>query len=58
VGWLVVVILTHYSWTSLLFFITATGQMLLWAFKKHRQYHEEFGNRYPRRRRAMFPMIA
>lgn len=40
-----------------LFTAVSTGQMLVWALKKHRNYRKEFPN-YPRGRKAMFPFIA
>lgn len=32
-------------------------QMLEWAIKKHKNYKKEFGDKYPRGRKAMFPFI-
>lgn len=40
------------------FLILATGQMYIWAAKKHIAYKKEFGSAYPQGRRAMFPFIA
>ena len=40
------------------FLIVATGQMYIWAAKKHAAYKKEFGNAYPKGRKAMFPFIA
>ncbi|KAI8343995.1 hypothetical protein BC941DRAFT_458233 [Chlamydoabsidia padenii] len=45
-------------WTvTLIFNVVATGQMYLWAIKKHKNYKKEFKT-YPRDRKAMFPCIA
>jgi very-long-chain enoyl-CoA reductase len=41
-----------------LFTVVAVGQMYVWAVKKHRRYRKEFGDKYPRGRKAMFPFIA
>ncbi|TFK98204.1 3-oxo-5-alpha-steroid 4-dehydrogenase-domain-containing protein [Pterulicium gracile] len=38
------------------FFIVGTGQMLIWAKKKHAAYKKEFGSAYPKRK-AMIPFI-
>jgi hypothetical protein len=42
---------------AFLFNIVATGQMYVWAVKKHKAYKKEFKD-YPRNRTAMFPFIA
>ncbi|CAO3644347.1 unnamed protein product [Cunninghamella echinulata] len=55
-AWTAVCFLTT-SWSAFLFNIVATGQMYLWAVKKHKNYRKEFTN-YPRNRRAMFPFVA
>jgi very-long-chain enoyl-CoA reductase len=31
--------------------------MALWALKKHKAYKREFGEKYPRGRKAMIPFI-
>ncbi|KAI8976792.1 3-oxo-5-alpha-steroid 4-dehydrogenase-domain-containing protein [Pilobolus umbonatus] len=56
IGWTAVCFLTT-SWSAWLFNIVATGQMYLWAVKKHKNYKKDFSN-YPRNRKAMFPFIA
>lgn len=33
------------------------GIMSIWALKKHRNYKKEFGNAYPRGRKAIIPFI-
>ncbi|KAI8390107.1 3-oxo-5-alpha-steroid 4-dehydrogenase-domain-containing protein [Blakeslea trispora] len=56
IGWTAVCFLTT-SWSAFLFNIVATGQMYVWAVKKHKNYRKEF-KEYPRNRAAMFPFIA
>ncbi|CAO0798464.1 unnamed protein product [Mucor circinelloides] len=55
-AWTVVCFLTT-SWSAFLFNIVATGQMYIWAVKKHKNYKKEFKD-YPRNRTSMFPFIA
>lgn len=40
-----------------LFLIFSAGQMLQWALKKHRAYKKDFGDKYPKGRKAMIPFI-
>ncbi|KIK63172.1 hypothetical protein GYMLUDRAFT_41495 [Collybiopsis luxurians FD-317 M1] len=54
-GWVVVCAMTG-SWASYLFTVAGTGQMLIWALKKHAAYKKEFGKAYPRRK-AMIPFV-
>ncbi|KAI7902955.1 3-oxo-5-alpha-steroid 4-dehydrogenase-domain-containing protein [Cokeromyces recurvatus] len=56
VAWTAICFLTT-SWSAFLFNIVATGQMYVWAIKKHKNYRKEF-KEYPRNRKAMFPFIA
>ncbi|KAI7868609.1 3-oxo-5-alpha-steroid 4-dehydrogenase-domain-containing protein [Spinellus fusiger] len=56
VGWTSLCFLTI-SWSVFLFNIVATGQMYVWAIKKHKNYRKEFSD-YPRNRKSMFPFIA
>ncbi|GAA5871081.1 hypothetical protein JCM1840_007585 [Sporobolomyces johnsonii] len=46
------------SYASAFFTVVAVAQMYVWAVKKHRRYRKEFGDKYPRGRKAMFPLIA
>ncbi|GAA6040317.1 hypothetical protein JCM8097_009417 [Rhodosporidiobolus ruineniae] len=46
------------NWAAFLFTAVAVAQMYVWAVKKHRRYRKEFGDKYPRGRKAMFPFIA
>ncbi|GAA5873005.1 hypothetical protein JCM3774_004895 [Rhodotorula dairenensis] len=46
------------NWAAALFTAVAVGQMYVWAVKKHRRYRKEFGDKYPRGRKAMFPFLA
>ncbi|KAG0052186.1 3-oxo-5a-steroid 4- dehydrogenase [Gryganskiella cystojenkinii] len=55
-AWLSVSVLTM-SWSAHLFFVVAVGQMYVWALKKHSGYRKEFSD-YPRKRKAMFPLIS
>ncbi|KAK7472334.1 Very-long-chain enoyl-CoA reductase [Stygiomarasmius scandens] len=55
-AWTVVAAMTG-SYAAYFFLIAGTGQMLIWALKKHRNYKKEFGKEYPRGRKAMFPFI-
>lgn len=55
IAWTAVCFLST-SWSAFLFNIVATGQMYIWAVKKHKGYKKEF-KEYPRRS-AMFPFIA
>ncbi|KAK9465205.1 3-oxo-5-alpha-steroid 4-dehydrogenase-domain-containing protein [Lipomyces arxii] len=55
-GWLAVTLFTR-SWAALLFFIVGSGTMLVWSLKKHAQYKREFGDKYPRNRKAMIPFV-
>jgi very-long-chain enoyl-CoA reductase len=56
-AWFAIALMTG-SWTAYGFLIVATGQMYVWAAKKHAAYKKEFGNAYPKGRKAMFPFIA
>ncbi|KAJ7471805.1 3-oxo-5-alpha-steroid 4-dehydrogenase-domain-containing protein [Mycena latifolia] len=40
-----------------LFFAVSGAQMLLWAQKKHAGYKREFGDKYPRSRKAIIPGV-
>jgi very-long-chain enoyl-CoA reductase len=55
-GWIAFSLLTR-SWTAYLFTAFSIYQMAEWALKKHRNYRKEFGDKYPRGRKAMFPFI-
>ncbi|KAF9223328.1 hypothetical protein BS17DRAFT_734053 [Gyrodon lividus] len=56
-AWLSIAYMTG-SWTAYGFLFAATGQMYIWAAKKHAAYKQEFGRAYPKQRKAMFPFIA
>ncbi|EPQ54162.1 hypothetical protein GLOTRDRAFT_78098 [Gloeophyllum trabeum ATCC 11539] len=45
------------SWVAWIFVLVSTGQMAQWAIKKHRGYRKEFGDKYPRGRKVMFPFV-
>jgi very-long-chain enoyl-CoA reductase len=55
-GWIAFSILTR-TWTSYFFTVASIYQMTVWALKKHKTYKEEFGDKYPRGRKAIFPFI-
>ncbi|KAJ1022546.1 hypothetical protein NDA16_003535 [Ustilago loliicola] len=56
VAWAAFTVLTLNP-ASALFAAVSTGQMWVWAVKKHKNYKKEFGKEYPKRK-AMFPFIA
>jgi len=45
------------NYTAYLFTIFSVVQMAIWALDKHRRYRKEFGDKYPKNRKAMFPFI-
>lgn len=55
IAWLLFAILIN-NRSSWIFWILSTGQMYIWARKKHLKYLKEFPN-YPRNRKAMFPFL-
>lgn len=56
VGWAVIAGITG-SWVATGFLVVASGQMAIWAAKKHAAYRKEFGKEYPRGRKIMIPFI-
>jgi len=46
-----------FCYPAYLFTAVSTGQMVLWALKKHANYKKEFGKEYPRGRKAMIPFV-
>ncbi|KAK9487473.1 3-oxo-5-alpha-steroid 4-dehydrogenase-domain-containing protein [Lipomyces starkeyi] len=56
-SWLAVALLTR-SWAATLFLIVSSVTMFLWSLKKQAAYKKEFGAKYPKNRKAMFPFIA
>ena len=42
---------------GLVFLLAAVPQMFVWAVKKHSNYKKEF-SKYPKGRKAMFPLLA
>lgn len=44
-------------WSTGLFVLIATGQMVVWARKKERLYRRQFGGEYRKKRYAMIPGI-
>lgn len=55
-AWVCFSLLTR-CWTSYLFAVLSIYQMRDWAVKKHQGYLKEFGKRYPKGRKAMFPFL-
>jgi very-long-chain enoyl-CoA reductase len=55
-GWLAYSILTG-NYTAYIFTVFSIVQMAIWAKDKHRRYRKEFGDKYPKGRKAMFPFI-
>lgn len=45
------------TYMAYMFTFYSIYQMLEWAIKKHKTYKKEFGEQYPRGRKAMFPFI-
>ncbi|KAJ7432511.1 3-oxo-5-alpha-steroid 4-dehydrogenase-domain-containing protein [Mycena galericulata] len=56
IGWATVWAMSG-SLAAGLFTTVATVQMGLWAQKKHAAYKREFGEKYPRGRKALFPWV-
>ncbi|KAJ2874362.1 3-oxo-5a-steroid 4- dehydrogenase [Coemansia aciculifera] len=55
IAWVAVAAMTR-SLASVLFLVVSTGQMYLWAVKKHKQYKREFAD-YPKSRKAVIPFV-
>jgi len=55
-AWIVFSMLTR-CYTAYFFTICSVIQMLIWAKEKHRRYKKEFGDKYPKHRKAMIPFI-
>jgi very-long-chain enoyl-CoA reductase len=55
-GWLTYSLLTK-NYTAYIFTVFSVVQMAIWALDKHRRYRKDFGDKYPRGRKAMFPFI-
>ncbi|KAI5955691.1 TSC13 [Candida jiufengensis] len=46
------------NWSAWVFFVVSTGQMWLWAVKKHKRYLKTFGDDYKKlKRKVMIPYI-
>jgi very-long-chain enoyl-CoA reductase len=43
--------------TALFFTIAGTVQMTIWAKQKHRAYKKDFGDKYPKQRKAIIPFF-
>lgn len=56
-SWLVFAVLVG-NWSAWLFLVVSSGQMYIWAVKKHRRYLKTFGDEYKKLRRTpMFPFV-
>ncbi|RAH43252.1 trans-2-enoyl-CoA reductase (NADPH) TSC13 [Aspergillus brunneoviolaceus CBS 621.78] len=55
VAWVGIYLLSGLSWSVLLFIVVGSAQMAIWAKKKERRYRKEFGDKYKRKRFALFP---
>lgn len=55
-SWLVFAVMVN-NWSAYLFLVVGTGTMMVWAKQKHAKYRKEFGDDYPKHRRAMFPYV-
>ncbi|KAJ1862058.1 3-oxo-5a-steroid 4- dehydrogenase [Coemansia sp. RSA 486] len=55
-AWVAIAGMTR-SFAAVFFLIVSSGQMYIWAVKKHKQYKREFSD-YPKSRKAMIPFIA
>ncbi|GME70955.1 unnamed protein product [Ambrosiozyma monospora] len=55
-AWLVFSVMVN-NWSAYLFWFIGTATMMNWAQQKHRKYKKEFGDRYPKNRKAMFPFV-
>jgi very-long-chain enoyl-CoA reductase len=45
------------NYTAFIFTLFSVVQMTQWALEKHRRYRKEFGDKYPKNRKAIFPFI-
>lgn len=55
-SWTIVAGMTG-SWAAWLFVGVSGYTMTIWALKKHKAYRKEFGQEYPKSRKAIFPLI-
>lgn len=56
-AWIGVFLTSRLSVSVLVFAIVSTGQMMLWAKKKERNYRKEFGEKYKKKKFTMLPGI-
>ncbi|CAK7896018.1 very-long-chain enoyl-CoA reductase [[Candida] anglica] len=52
-GWLFFAVLTN-NWSAWLFLAISSGQMFIWAEKKHKRYLKTFGDEYKKLKRTAF----
>ncbi|KAK7690947.1 hypothetical protein QCA50_006050 [Cerrena zonata] len=55
-AWAAISVMTG-SYASYAFLIAAVYIQTVWAMKKHRNYKKEFGDKYPKSRKVIFPFI-
>lgn len=55
-GWLIFAIMVE-NWSAYFFLVIGSGTMMMWAKEKHAKYLKEFGDKYPKDRKAMIPYI-
>jgi very-long-chain enoyl-CoA reductase len=55
-SWFCFAVITQ-VWGAYLFWIVSSVQMMDWAIKKHQRYKKDFGEGYPKGRKAMFPFF-
>jgi very-long-chain enoyl-CoA reductase len=42
---------------GIIYVLVGTATVTKWALAKHKKYHKEFGEAYPKGRKALFPGI-
>lgn len=55
-SWVVFALMTN-NWSSYFFLVVGTGTMMVWAKEKHAKYKKNFGDKYPKNRKAIIPFI-
>jgi very-long-chain enoyl-CoA reductase len=55
VAWLGIYLVSGLNWSVLLFIAVASATMMKWAAGKEKRYRRDFGDKYKRKRYAMFP---
>jgi len=55
-AWIFVCVMTRDMW-CIIYVLVGTATMTKWALAKHKKYRKEFGEAYPKGRKALFPGI-